>query len=245
MEISPKEKPILRIREDISITPIKVNVQSTGATEEDEIFNTEEDEETGEQIWQRKKDAKSFPTNQLPDISLEKLSTHSSTSPQKPTLQRLSNTPTMAIEQRNDVVLRQLRLKLQKEEYSETILQQHPRYGSYCSQIDRLSVQDVIVIRDYYDETGSIQYRQSLLPKHLVSELLQAPHGTANKHPGFSKMLYEIRQKCYYPRIAKIVKSWVQGCEICIKDKRIKKSSITPELLNLPNGTSGQKTPCK
>ena len=31
-----------------------------------------------------------------------------------------------------------------------------------------------------------------------------------------------------------ILKKWVQGCEICIKDKRIKNPSITPELLNLP-----------
>ena len=53
----------------------------------------------------------------------------------------------MAIEQQNDVILHQLRLKLQKEDYSETILQQDPRYQHYCSQIDRLSVQEDIVIR--------------------------------------------------------------------------------------------------
>ena len=94
----------------------------------------------------------------------------------------------MAIEQQNDVVLHQLLLKLQKEEYSETILQQDSRYRHYCSQIDRLSVQDDVVIRDYYDET-CVQYRQALLPKHPVSELLQSLHGKANKHPGISKML--------------------------------------------------------
>ena len=70
METSPKEKPILRIREDISIMPIELNVQSAGVTEEDRIFYTEEDEETEEQIWQQKKDARSNPTSQLPDISL-------------------------------------------------------------------------------------------------------------------------------------------------------------------------------
>ena len=53
----------------------------------------------------------------------------------------------MALEQQNDVILHQLRLKLQKEDYSETILQQDPRYQHYCSQIDRLSVQEDIVIR--------------------------------------------------------------------------------------------------
>ena len=46
-------------------------------------------------------------------------------------------------------------------------------------------------------------------------------------------MLHEIRQK-YYPGIAKLVKKWVHGCEICIQDKRINNASITPELLILP-----------
>ena len=239
LEICPKEKLILRIREDISTTPIELNVQSAGVTEEDQIFYTDDNEETEEQIWQRKKDARSNPTNQLPDITLGKLSAHTTVFSHQTTLQRLSNPTTMAIEQQNDVVLHQLRLKLQKEEYSETILQQDSRYRHYCSQIDRLSVQDDVVLRDYYDETGSVQYRQALLPKHLVSELLQSLHGTAHKHPGISKMLYDIRQKYYYPGIAKIVKKWVQGCETCIKDKRIKNPSITPELLNLPEWDLG------
>ena len=103
----------------------------------------------------------------------------------------------MAIEQQNDITLKQLRLKLQKEEYSETILQQNPRYRHYCRQLVRLSVHEDIIFRDYYDETGSVQFRQALLPKHLVTELLQSLHGTANRHPGISKMLYEIRQKYY------------------------------------------------
>ena len=58
-------------------------------------------------------------------------------------------------------------------------------------------------------------------------------------------MLIEIRQKYYYPGIAKIVKKWVQGCETCIKDKRIPNSSITPELLNLPDWDLGPEDECK
>ena len=46
-------------------------------------------------------------------------------------------------------------------------------------------------------------------------------------------MLYEIRQKNYYPGIAMIMKKWVQGCETCMEDKITKNPSITPGLLNL------------
>ena len=52
-------------------------------------------------------------------------------------------------------------------------------------------------------------------------------------------MLQEIRQKYYYPGIAKHVKRWVEGCEICAKDKRVPNDSITPELLNLPEWDLG------
>ena len=152
----------------------------------DQLFYTDDDEETEEQIWKRKQDARSNPTSQLPDILLDKLSTHNSHYLQTPILQKLAKTTTMAIEQQNDIILHLLRLKLQKEEYSETILQQDPRYRHYCSQVDRLSVQDDIITRDYYDETGSIQYRQALLPKHLVTELLQSLHGTTKHYPGIS-----------------------------------------------------------
>ena len=68
VEISPKEKLILRIRKDISTTPIELNVQSTAVTEEEQIFYTDDDEETEEQIWKRKQDARSNPINQLPDL---------------------------------------------------------------------------------------------------------------------------------------------------------------------------------
>ena len=47
-------------------------------------------------------------------------------------------------------------------------------------------------------------------------------------------MLQEFRQKCFFPEIAKHGKKWVEGCEICAKDKRVPNILITPELLNVP-----------
>ena len=133
----------------------------------------------------------------------------------------------------------QLKAKLQKEEYSEEILQQDIRYKYYLNNIDRIVLKDGIVTRQYYDEIGQIKYHQILLPKHLDQELLQAIHGTAHRHPGISKMLQEIRQKYYYPGIAKHVKKWVEGCETCAKNKRVPSTVITPELLNLPEWDLG------
>ena len=38
--------------------PIEVNVQSAGVSEEEHVFYTEEDNETEEQIWDRKRQSK-------------------------------------------------------------------------------------------------------------------------------------------------------------------------------------------
>ena len=239
LEISPKEKLILRIREDIPTTPIELHVQSAGITEEEQIFYTDDEDETEEQIWQRKKKSRDNPSNQLPDISFQKFTTHHSNYQKLPICQKLANTNTVTIEQNNDVILQQLKLKIQKEEYSETILIQDTRYQHYLRQLDRLSIQNEIITRQYYDETGTVKYNQVLLPKHLVTELLESLHGKANRHPGIAKMLQEIRSKYYYPGIAKIVRKWVNGCETCIKDKRTPNELINPELLNLPEWTLG------
>ena len=55
MEMDFNEKLILKIREDVETQPIEVNVQSAGVSEEEQVFFTEEHNETEEQIWERKK----------------------------------------------------------------------------------------------------------------------------------------------------------------------------------------------
>ena len=239
LEISPKEKLIIRIREDIPTTPIERHVQSDGVAEEEQIYYTDDDNETEEQIWQRKQLARENPSHQSPDISFEKFSIHHSIAQRLSICQKLTNINTVAIEQNSDVILQQRKLKLQKEEYSETILIQDIRYQHCIRQLDRLSNQNDIITRQYYDETGNVKYNQILFPKHLVNELLEPLHGKANRHPGFAKMLQEKRCKYYYPGIAKLVRKWVNGCETCIKDKRISNELITPELQNLPEWTLG------
>ena len=55
LEVSPKKKLFLRIREDIQTTPIDLHVQSAGVTKEEYFFFTEDDEKTEQQLRQRKK----------------------------------------------------------------------------------------------------------------------------------------------------------------------------------------------
>ena len=132
-----------------------------------------------------------------------------------------------------------MKAKLLHEDYSENILQQDARYRYYANNLERIVLKDEILTRQYFDETGNVKYHQILLPQHLLRKLLHSLHGTAHKHPGISKMLQEIRQRYYYPSMAKHVKKWVEGCEQCARDKRVPNATITPELLDLPEWDLG------
>ena len=238
MEMDPKEKLVLKIREDVETRPIEVNVQSAGVSEEEQIFFTEDDGETEALIWERKKQSRTNPTDQEVVIQIDAI-TENTVDEITNFTQKLRRTNQILLEQSKDPTLQQLKAKIQNEDYSEEILQQDIRYKHYLNNLDRIVLKDEIVTRQYYDETGQIKHHQILLPKHLLKELLNALHGTAHKHPGISKMLQEIRQKYYYPGIAKHVKKWVEGCETCARDKRVPNNTITPELLNLPEWDLG------
>ena len=238
MEMDPTEKLVLKIRADVETQPIEVNVQSAGVSEEEQIFFTEEDNETEEQIWERKKQSKTGLKVAETAIQIDAISENVVEEITNFT-QKLRRTNQILLEQSKDPILLQLKAKIQNEEYSEEILQQDTRYRHYLNNLDRIVLKDEIVTRKYYDETGQIKYHQILLPKHLLKVLLQAIHGTEHRHPGISKMLQEIRQKYYYPGMAKHVKKWVEGCETCARDKRVPNKTITPELLNLPEWDLG------
>ena len=238
MEMDPTEKLVLKIRADVETQPIEVNVQSAGVSEEEQVFFTEEDNETEEQIWERKRQSKTGLKVAETVIQIDAISENVVEEITNFT-QKLRRTNQILLEQSKDPTLLQLKAKTQNEEYSEEILQQDIRYRHYLENLDRIVLKDKIVTRNYYDETCQIKYHQILLPKHLLKEVLQAIHGTAHRHPGISKMLQEVRQKFNYPGMAKHVKKWVEGCETCARDKRVPNNTITPELLNLPEWDLG------
>ena len=228
----------MKIREDVQTLPIEINVQSAGVSQEEQIFYTNDDDETEEQYWARKEAIRKNPAIDEPKYTIQTLSTN--LVKQHPDIQvRLRKTNQIIIEQSKDAVLQQLKVKLLHEEYSENLLQQDARYRRYANNLERIVLKDAILTRQYFDETGNVKYHQILLPQHLLQDLLQSLHGTAHKHPGISKMLQEIRKRYYYPNMAKHVKKWVEGCEECARDKRILNATITTELLNLPEWDLG------
>ena len=123
--------------------------------------------------------------------------------------------------------------------FDEQIFLNDARYMHYSRNKKRIIIKDDIHYRQYYNDIGEVSHLQVLLPGQLLKVLLQSSHGTAGKQPGTSKMMQEIRQKYYFPSIATYVSNWVCDCEICIQDKRINNTRITPELIHIPEWDLG------
>ena len=205
LEADPEDNLVMKIREDVQTVPIETIVQSAGVSHEEQIFYTNDDDETEEQYWARKKAIRKNPATKDPTVTIHTLS-KSLVKQQPETQVRLRNTNQIIIEQFRDAVLQQLKAEILHEEYSENVLQQDARYRHYANNLDRIVIKEEILTRQYFDETGNVKYHQILLPQNLLQELRQSLIGTAHKHPGISKILQEIRQRYYYPSMAKHVK---------------------------------------
>ena len=52
LEADPKDEQVMKIRKDVQAAPIKISVQSAGVSQEEQIFNTNDDDDG--QFWARK-----------------------------------------------------------------------------------------------------------------------------------------------------------------------------------------------
>ena len=87
LDLDPKEKIQLLIRDDIQTSPIEVYIQSSNVAEEEQFyFLPEDDIETEEQIWERKQRArKTMLENDTPQTPGEEIN-NNTTHPEETTV---------------------------------------------------------------------------------------------------------------------------------------------------------------
>ena len=242
LEMDPNEKAFLKIREDIPTKPIEVNRESTGIAQEETVFfdPTDQQETTEKDLWKRKEDAQNAIPNDPPVI---KVSCYYANDLHKDTtivnIEQLTKPSRVLMEQDSNPTLLNFKREMLGLPFNEQILLNNARYMHYSRNKKRIIIKDDILYRQYYNDIGEVSHLQVLLPGHLLKVLLQSLHGKVRKHPGFSKMMQEIRQKYYFPSIATYVRNWNCDCEICIQDKRINNTRITPELIHIPEWDLG------
>ena len=242
LEMDPNEKIILKIREDIPTKAIEVNIESTGIAQEEQVFFDPADpqETTEKELWKRKEEARNAIPTDPPVITV---SCYYADDLHKDTtivnIAQLTKPSRILIEQDSDPTLLNFKREMLGLPFDEQILLNDARYMHYSRNKKRIIIKDDILYRQYYNDIGQVSHLEVLLPGKLFEVLLQSLHGTAGKHPGIAKMMQETRQKYYFPSIATYVRNWVRDCELCIQDKRINNTRITPELIHIPKWDLG------
>ena len=235
LDLNPKERVELKIRDDITIRPIQANLQSTDVADEEQLFFLpDETIETKEEILLRKEQARQNAHDEAP--AKIKMAIQETTpipiNKASYTFGAIKEDARIRVEQDSNLVFKAIERKLICEEYDKHLLQTDPTAKRLLVHENRLIVKDGILMRKYYGEFGQVTHHQILIPEHLITELLKAIHGQMGKHPGITKMIQECRSKYYYPGLAKRIKQWVQQCEDCIRYKRISNAQIKPKMIN-------------
>ena len=242
LEMDPDEKIFLKIKEDIPTKPIEVNFEFTGIAQEEPVFfdTTDQEQTTDKKLWNLKEEARNAIPNDPPVITV---SCYYANDLHKDTtivnIAQLTKPSRILIAQDSDPTLLNFKREMLGLPFDEQILLNNLRYMHYSRNKKRIIIKDDILYRQYYNDICEVSHLQVLLPGQLLKVLLQTLNGTAGKHPGISEMMQEIRQKYYFSSIATYVRNWVRDSEICIQDKCINNTQITPELMHFPEWDLG------
>ena len=229
LDISPKAKVLLQIREDTQTTPIQVNIQSSDIHEEYQFYFLPEDgSETEEDNWERKQRARKkiySPQEHQTDSPAATNETNSQTEnlplvcnniqdpeqEQSRQLHRDTSFP-RCLRPHRDPVLLTLKLKMLKEPYDTQLLNDDPRAAKYLTQEERIIIKDGLLYRQYFGNNGKVKYLQVLLPQQLVNEFIQHHHGKYGKHPGIAKTIQQCREKYYFSGLAAKIANHISLC---------------------------------
>ena len=243
LELTPKERIQLKLRDDIITAPIEVNLQFTDVADEEQLFFLPDEEEESEQeIFARKALSKQRAIDEKEQQNLTTEVTETVHIPLNSAVYAfgaIKENARIRNEQDADPILKALKLRLLHEEYDKHLLKTEPRGRNLLRHEERIIVKDGVLMRKYYGEDGTVTHYQILIPKHIVPELLSTLHGKMNKHPGITKMIQESRAKYYYPGLARKIRAWVINCPDCIANKRIDTRQIRPKMLSNTEFTFG------
>ena len=204
IDLNPKEKIELKIRNDITIRPIQVNLQSKDIADEEQLFFlSDETIEIEEEILLQKEQARQAARDEV--TTKIKMALQQTTpipiNKTSYTFGAIKEDARIRVEQISDLVFKTIKKKLICED--KHLLQTDPTAKRLLVHENRLIVKDGILMRKYCGECGQVTHHQILIPEHLITELLKAIQGQMGKQPGITKMIQECRSKYYYPGLEK------------------------------------------
>ena len=199
IDLNPKERIELKLRDDITVRPIQVNLQSADVADEEQFFflpdeTTENEEEILLQEEQARQNARDEGTTKIKVAIKETTSIPISKASYTGAIKENAR---IRVEQDSDPGFKAIKRKLLCEVHDKHLIQTNTTAKRHLIHENRLIVKDSIPMRKYYGECGQVTHHQLLIPEHLNTELLKAIHGQMGKHPGLTKMIQECKSKYY------------------------------------------------
>ena len=177
--------------------------------EEEQIYILPDDEFDENKLWEEKQNVRNqaqTETHNDPENNVTELQQfHKPTSGLNTCSEgHFRDNARIKLEQNNDIVLRNLRAKIEGNPFDENDLASDYRYQHYLQNITRIEIKQEVLMRRYYTDTGTTSHYQISLPTQLLEELLQALHGHNSNHPGITKMIQESKTEILLPLYRKI-----------------------------------------
>ena len=86
----------------------------------------------------------------------------------------------------------------------------------YLKQLPRLTLNEYMLYRKFFDQTGNHYHLQICVPTHLRQELLHRFHNSHFKsHNGIAKTVHDLRLKFYFPNYHEEITRYVNNCMTC------------------------------
>ena len=101
----------------------------------------------------------------------------------------------------------------------------------YAKQLSRLVIENDVLYRNFYDDSGKVKYRQFCVPKHLRQELIYRIHNSPTAgHQGIVKTIEEFRKRFYFPGFTEYISGYIKNCLSCAQLKNAPNATLRPNL---------------
>ena len=105
------------------------------------------------------------------------------------------------------------------------------RKKKYAKQFNRLVIDDEVLYRNFYDDTGQVKHKKYCLPKHLWNEVVYRLHNSrTGGHLGMTRTTEEFRKRFYLPGFTEFLTNTIRNCLTCLQLKRASAKYQIPPL---------------
>ena len=118
-----------------------------------------------------------------------------------------------------------------RNEQVPNLTYENSRKKKYAKQFNRLILENDVLYRNFFDDTGKVKHKQYCLPKHRWKEVVYRLHNSpTGGHLGMTRTSEEFRKRFYLPGFTEFLKNTIKNCLTCLQLKQATAKHQIPPL---------------